>query len=126
MSHSIDPQAKKSTPNIPLYASRLREARQNQGLSIEEASTQAAINKMTLLRYETGDIRTIAPERLDRLAKLYQTTPAYLCGISPTQEFMSDTGLHIVPFTADPPTRLGRRLQSCLDFLAENGDSPSR
>ena len=112
--------AKKTSPNIPLDAARLRKARQQLGLTLEEASRQTSINKMTLQRYESGDIRAIAPERLQRLAALYHTTPAQLHGISPQQEFITDNGLSIVPVTADPATPQGRRLLACLDFLSDS------
>lgn len=114
MSSTYDPIDKKSSVRIPLDASRLRQARQNKNLTLEEVTALVSINKMTLLRYETGDIRSIAPERMERLAALYETTQAWLSGISPTQEFITDTDLEIVPITADPPTALGRRLNACL------------
>ena len=114
MSSAYDPTDKKTSVRIPLDASRLRQARQNKNLTLEEVTALVSINKMTLLRYETGDIRSIAPERMERLAALYETTRAWLSGISPTQEFITDSGLEISPVSADPPTALGRRLNTCL------------
>ena len=111
-----DPNVSKTNLRIPLDAVRLRQARQAKLLTLEEVSAAVFINKMTLLRYETGDIRAIAPERLQRLADLYGTTPAFLHGISPDQEFTTDLGLQIIPLHADPTTHLGRRLSTCLSL----------
>ena len=113
MSNINDPTISKTNLRIPLDAVRLRQARQAKNLTLEEVSAAVSINKMTLLRYETGDIRAIAPERLLRLSDLYDTTPAFLHGISPDQEFTTDLGLQIIPIQADPPTHLGRRLAAC-------------
>lgn len=114
MSSTYVPTDKKSSIRIPLDAYRLRQARQNKKLTLEEVTALVSINKMTLLRYETGDIRAIAPERMERLATLYETTQAWLSGISPTQEFITDANLEITPVSADPPTPLGRRLNACV------------
>ncbi len=117
MSYVYDPSVAKTSLRIPIDAIRLRQARQNQHLTLEDVSAAVSINKMTLLRYESGDIRAIAPERLERLAALYETTPSYLYGIDPSQEFTTDLGLQIIPMDADPPTHLGRRLSACLSLL---------
>ena len=117
-----DPNVSKTNLRIPLDAVRLRQARQAKHLTLEEVSAAVSINKMTLLRYETGDIRAIAPERLERLASLYGTTPAVLHGISLVQEFTTENGLQIVPIHADPPTPLGRRLTACLSLIQNKGD----
>lgn len=116
MSHTNDPLVPKTSVRIPLDPSRLRQARQAKHLTLEEVSAAVSINKMTLLRYETGDIHSIASERLERLAALYETTPAFLHGISNHQEFTTDFGLQIIPVHADPPTALGQRLTACLSL----------
>ncbi len=122
MTNTNKPQTKTYASHIPIDGSRLRQARLSCDLSLEEVSQQVSINKMTLLRYETGDIRTISPERLHRLAQLYQTTPAHLYGISPQQEFLTEDGGQIIPFSADPPSHLGARLEACLRFLSTEKD----
>lgn len=123
MSHSVSP--KKTVPNIPLHSLRLRQARLARGLTLEEVSRLVSINKMTLQRYESGDIRTIAPERLSRLADLYGTTCAWLYGASEQQEFTDADGIQIVPIRADSPTHLGHRLQACLRFLSRQENKSS-
>jgi len=107
---------------IPIDGGRLRQARIACQLTLDEVTQKVSINKMTLLRYETGDIRMIAPERLERLAQLYGTTPAYLNGIPSAQEFTTDQDLQIIPFSADPPTALGRRLSIALSAFNHSLD----
>lgn len=109
------------SPLIPLNHARLRSARIKQGLTIEEASRLASINKMTLLRYESGDIRTISPERLCRLAGVCGTSPAWLAGLSPEEEFLTDKDqILLSPDSAQLPSHLGPRLLACLHFLSES------
>ena len=114
MNTSTSVSTNKNTPHIPLNAERLKQARQACGLTLEEVALQVSINKMTLQRYESGDIRTIAPERLQRLAALYDTTPANLWGADPEQEYMTAQGILITPISADPPSHLGKRLLTCV------------
>lgn len=110
--------------SIPLSSQRLRQARLRCRLTIEEASRLTGANKMTLLRYESGDIHTIAPERLRRLAELYKVTPAWLAGVAPCQEFFSDCGqLLLSPDRAETPSHLGFRLLACLRFCSGEAQS---
>lgn len=98
----------------------LRQARRNQKLTIEEAAHLSNLNKMTLLRYESGDIKTMELARLQRLARLYRISPALLIGYAPTQEFyLSGPSLHLIPLTAQTPTPIGKRLLTCLQFTAK-------
>ena len=104
---------------ISFNPARMRQARQKRGLSIEEASRRTSTNKMTLLRYECGDIHTVSVDRLNRLAGIYGTSPAWLTGIAPEQEFLScKDHLLLSPVSADPPSHLGLRLLSCIHFLS--------
>lgn len=98
----------------------LRQARIQCSLTVEEAARLASVNKMTLLRYENGDIHTISPERLDRLARLYKVPPSSLAGIASGQEFFSEQGrLLLSPDKAETPSRLGGRLLACLQFFSQ-------
>ena len=120
---NVQPFSPKSSIKIAIDSQRLRQARIASHFTLEEVSRQVSITKMTLQRYETGDIRAISPERLERLARLYGTTPSYLHGISPTQEFITDQSMTIVPCSADPSTALGRRLSIILEAFSTHSDS---
>ena len=110
------------TANIPLDADRIRQARLTCRFSLEYVAQQVSINKMTLQRYESGDIRTISPDRLYRLARLYQTTPARLCGISPDTEYITSQSLHVIPHSADLPTSTGKRFDIYLHVHSQTND----
>ena len=109
----------KKTVNIPLDADRIRQARRSCEYSIEEVANLASLNKMTLLRYESGDIRSISPERLYRLAEIYKTTPAHLCGLDPHTEYLTKEGIHIIPSSAEADTPIGKRLQAYLTLVTK-------
>lgn len=115
---------KGSAPDrIPFNPSRMRQARQQKELTIEEAAQLSSVNKMTLQRYESGDIRAISPERLRRLATVYETSPAWLTGISSQQEFLfREANLLFSPLSAEQPSHLGQRLLVCLNFLGQTSD----
>ncbi len=106
---------------IPLDSERLRQARQKTGLTLAQAAGRAGINKMTLARYESGDIHRIAADRLLRLAAVYKSPPFWLAGMDAGQEYFSqEQGLLVSPETADSPSRLGSRLLSCLHYLNDS------
>ena len=93
-------------------------------MTIEEAALLTSLNKMTLQRYESGDIRAIAPNRLLRLAEAYKVSPAWLAGVAADQEFFSgQEQLLLSPDPSLPPSRLGSRLLACLRFFSETKPS---
>ena len=105
---------------IPLNGERLRHARQRAGLTLAEAAAMAGVNKMTLARYESGDIRSVTAARLCRLADLYQSPPFWLAGMDASQEFYTEgQGLLLSPEISRKPPGLGSRLLSCLRYMDE-------
>ena len=105
---------------ISLKSSRLRQARLRCEMTIEEAARLTSLNKMTLQRYESGDIRSTSLDRLLRLAESYHVSPAWLAGIAADQEFLSGPEqLLLSPDLSLPPSRLGPRLLACLQFFSE-------
>lgn len=61
-------------------ASRLRAKRLENNLSLQEVADKLGISKVTVSRYETLDITNIPSDKIEGMAKLYNTTPAYLMG----------------------------------------------
>ena len=109
---------------VSLDSSRLRQARLRCEITIEEAARQTSLNKMTLQRYESGDIRATSPDRLLRLAILYNVSPAWLTGIAAGQEFLSASEqLLLSPDLSLPPSRLGPRLLACLQFFSKKNSA---
>lgn len=61
-------------------ASRLRELRLYNKLSLKEVSSKIGISDVTLQRYETVDIVNIPSDKIEELAKIYNTTPQVIMG----------------------------------------------
>ena len=61
---------------------RIRMARLQQGLTIDDLASKLGKNKTTIYRYENGDIENLPLGILDSLASALNTTPAYLMGWS--------------------------------------------
>lgn len=59
---------------------RIRTLRKEMNLTLEELAAEMGISRQALSRYETGVIANIPPGRIEDLAGLLRTTPAYLMG----------------------------------------------
>lgn len=70
-------------------AKRLKEKREENGLTLEEAAKHINVSKVTLHRYENLDILNIPSDKIEILAKLYGTTPKYIMGWSDDDEIIS-------------------------------------
>lgn len=49
-------------------------------LTLEEVSNELGVSKPTLQRYESGVISNIPLDKVEKLAKILETTPSYLMG----------------------------------------------
>ncbi|WP_339010235.1 helix-turn-helix transcriptional regulator [Fusobacterium animalis] len=61
-------------------ANKLRTKRLENNLSLQEVADKLGISKVTVSRYETLDITNIPSDKIEGMAKLYNTTPAFLMG----------------------------------------------
>ncbi|MBS6503110.1 MAG: helix-turn-helix transcriptional regulator [Clostridium sp.] len=59
---------------------RIKERRKELGLSVDDVATKLNKNRATVYRYESNDIENLPLNILEPLAKVLQTTPAYLMG----------------------------------------------
>lgn len=59
---------------------RVKNRRQELGLSYQDLSDLTGISKSTFQRYETGGIKNLGIDKLDILAKALKVTPGYLMG----------------------------------------------
>ena len=59
---------------------RLKELREQKGMSQTEAARHIGVSKQTLYKYENNIITNIPSDIIERIAILYETTPAYLMG----------------------------------------------
>lgn len=58
----------------------MKDRRKAIGLSAEKIAEILGVSPATIYRYENGDIEKVPGERLEPIAKVLQTTPAYLMG----------------------------------------------
>ena len=61
-------------------ANKLRTKRLENNLSLQEVADKLGVSKVTVSRYETLDITNIPSDKIEGMAELYKTTPAYLMG----------------------------------------------
>lgn len=69
---------------------RLKALRTKKDLTQEQVSKRMGIAKQTLFKYESGIITNIPSDKIEELAKIYDTTPAFIMGwnenITPTKK----------------------------------------
>lgn len=59
---------------------RMKKRRKEIGFSAEKVAERLGVSPATIYRYEKGDIEKVPVDSLAELAKILQTTPAYLMG----------------------------------------------
>lgn len=57
---------------------RMKQRRKEIGFSAEKVAERLGVSPATIYRYEKGDIEKVPVDSLAELAKILQTTPAYL------------------------------------------------
>ena len=61
-------------------AKRIKELRQEKGLTLEQVADIVGVGKSTVRKWETGMIANMKRDKIADLAKALGTTPAYLMG----------------------------------------------
>lgn len=61
-------------------AQRIKELRQERGLTLEQVANVVGVGKSTVRKWETGMIANMKRDKIAALAKALGTTPAYLMG----------------------------------------------
>lgn len=59
---------------------RIKQRREELGLSLEEVGEKLGVHRSTVLRYESGGIKRIPPATIEKLARILKTTPEFLTG----------------------------------------------
>ena len=62
------------------FAERLKELRVEKGLSLEEVGKEIDVGRATMSKYEHGTIKKMPNEKIEKLAELFNVSPAYLMG----------------------------------------------
>ncbi len=82
--------------NAYSIATRIREAREKQGISYAELARNTNMSKSTLQRYETGAIQDIPISKLIEIARALNVTEQYLIGIDKNELQSSEWGKPIL------------------------------
>ena len=61
-------------------AQRIKELRQERGMTLEQVADIVGVGKSTVRKWETGMIANMRRDKIAALAKALGTTPAYLMG----------------------------------------------
>ena len=61
-------------------ARKIKQLRQEQGLTLEQVANVVGVGKSTVRKWETGMIANMKRDKIAALAKALHTTPAYLMG----------------------------------------------
>lgn len=59
---------------------RIRKKREERGMTLEELSKYIDVSRQTMSRYETGAIKGVPSDKIELIASVLRTTPAYLMG----------------------------------------------
>ena len=65
---------------------KIKELRQQRGMTLEQVATIVGVGKSTVRKWETGMIANMKRDKIASLAKALETTPAYLMGWNDEQE----------------------------------------
>lgn len=93
-----------------MLSNNLRKLRKGCGLTLEEVAEKIGTSKQTIHRYENGVIANVPPEKVEALARVFDTTPAELMGWQAKKQ--STVGIpqaqNILPLTKKKLPMLGR------------------
>ena len=74
-------------------AKRIKELRQEKGLTLEQVADVVGVGKSTVRKWETGMIANMRRDKIGDLAKALGTTPAYLMGWEEKSDSPSELSL---------------------------------
>lgn len=69
---------------------RIKERREQKGLTLEEVGEYVGVTKSTVRKWETGDIENMKRDKIAKLAEVLSVSPLYIMGIIDTYS-MKDT-----------------------------------
>ena len=106
--------------------SRIRQKRQELGMSVDELAARLGKNRATVYRYESDDIENFPISIIGPLAEALQVSPAYLMGWIQTEQPVTknDDGLEEIVkiFTALFPENRAKLLELSRLYLASQSN----
>ncbi len=83
---------------------RIHKKRIEVGLTLKELAEKVDVQDATVQRYESGMIKTIKPETIEKMAKLFTVSPSWLMGWDELENPIKSTineGISIIPAVID-------------------------
>mgnify|MGYP004462034071 FL=1 len=104
---------------------RLKLRRKELGFSAEKVADQLGVSPATIYRYEKGDIEKVPVDSLAELAKILQTTPAYLMGWE-SQADQAEINDLLAQIQASEEKEQSRIAEMIQDFKKLNDDGKAK
>lgn len=104
---------------------RLKLRRKEIGFSAEKVADQLGVSPATIYRYEKGDIEKVPVDSLAELAKILQTTPAYLMGWE-SQADQAEINDLLAQIHASEEKEQSRIAEMIQDFKKLNDDGKAK
>ena len=104
---------------------RLKLRRKEIGFSAEKVADQLGVSPATFYRYEKGDIEKVPVDSLAELAKILQTTPAYLMGWE-SQADQAEINDLLAQIQASEEKEQSRIAEMIQDFKKLNDDGKAK
>lgn len=92
---------------------RLNQLREEKKLTLEEVGKRIGISKQTMYKYENGIVTNIPSDRIEKLAQIYQVSPAYIMGWEEKEDPV------IIKFKR-LPEELKDNVEDYMDFVASS------
>ena len=77
--------------DMDIFARRLKEVRQEKGVSAKELGEALGINKATIHHYEKADFKSIKSPTLRAIAEYLKVNPDYLIGATDNKHTVKET-----------------------------------
>lgn len=97
------------------FSERLRQLREERGLSQEELAEKLNINRSSITHYESGGKRIPRHERLNAIADFFGVSVDYLLGRSNSKEFTQDEKDFIEDVKVLTPQELKEKYRLTID-----------
>ena len=98
---------------------RLRVLRKQLGIGADDVAKALNVSRATIFRYEKGDIEKVPGSKLEPLAKILHTTPAYLMGWEEDQSAQPSLPPDAIPYAPTQRIPILGRISAGLPLYAE-------
>ena len=104
---------------------RLRALRENAGLTLEEVAERLSITRQAIYKYEKNIVTNIPSDKIEALAKLYDSTPEYIMGWEPVDFIveLDDDVKALIEYKSFLSPESWKELNQFAEFLKKKEES---